>query len=40
VSSGGLGHRWPTPNSWTRDEGEEEEEEYGMYKRLTVLNNS
>jgi len=19
-----LGHRWPTPNSWDRDEGEEE----------------
>jgi len=25
VSSRGLGHRWPTPNSWERGEGEEEE---------------
>jgi len=24
VSSGGLGHRWLTPNSWDRGEGEEE----------------
>jgi len=27
MSSGGLRHRWPTPNSWDRGEGEEEEEE-------------
>jgi len=24
VSSGGLGHRWSTPNSWDRGEGEED----------------
>jgi len=27
VSSGGLGHRWPTPNCWDKGEGDEEEEE-------------
>jgi len=26
VLGGGLGHRWPIPNSWDRDEGEEEED--------------
>jgi len=25
VSSGGLRHKWPTPNSWDRDEGEKED---------------
>jgi len=25
VSSGGLGHRLPTPNSWDKGEGEEED---------------
>jgi len=24
-SSGGLGHWWPTPNSWDRGKGKEEE---------------
>lgn len=27
MSSGGLGHEWPTPNSWNIGEGEEEKEE-------------
>jgi len=27
VSSGGLRHKWPTPNNWDKDEREEEEEE-------------
>jgi len=25
VSSGNLGHRWPTSNRWDRGEGEEED---------------
>jgi len=33
--SGGLGHRWPTPNSW--DRGEEEEDNFIILKFMQYL---